>query len=174
MRSVQNVSQSVKVPLISLLPEDKRPNPANPESLEENLQQLAALKENMKVTEDEVEFRITSGHVLFDIYVQNQAKPAAPIALKKAEAELLQLAKSFIESSFSVPVKVADVVAKVLSEDSLFKSATVNAEFDSLEGPKSIALSAQILYFVPLVLEAVLEAVTYGPQESGSLTPENN
>jgi hypothetical protein len=174
MRSVQNVSQSVKVPLVSLLPEDKRPNLENPETLEENLQQIEALKENMKVSEDEVEFRLTSGHVVFDIYAQNQAKPAAPIALKRAEAELLQLAKSFIESSFTVPKKVADTVANILSEDSLFKAATVNAEFDSLEGSKSIALSAQILYFVPLVLEAVLDAVTYGPQESGSFTPENN
>jgi hypothetical protein len=146
LKIANNITQSVRIPLTVLLPSDKRSDP----------EALAELKTNMGVTEEEVEFRISVGQVLFDLYTQQLQKPTAPMALKRTELEIMTLAQELRKDSFLPSRKVLEATYKVFSDDEKFKSTFINAEFDSAEAPKSLGLIAQIIYSTPQVLHEIL------------------
>lgn len=142
--TLQNVADKVSIPALLLIDEATR---ANPEA-------VTAWKEENGIAADQelVELELTLGGVIFDLYVQNTPKPLSPLAVKKAEAEILALSTQLTSDSFEVSDKVKEAIKLPLSDDAVFAKTGINASFGEGENKKSMTLLAGILYNTPQIL----------------------
>jgi len=151
---VQNIKEKLSIPVTLLADEATRTNP----------EAFTAWKADKGIAEDQelVEFEFSLGAIIFDLYTQNLTKPASPLAVKKMEAEVVDLAKALTEEEFELSEKVLAVIKTPLSDDSVFVKTSINAVYGPEDKSQSMSLYAGVMYNLPKTLATLTSLYPQG------------
>ena len=126
----------------------------------------AALPENVlkeldslgcEMPTDVVELSMALGDFLYHVYAVHTKKPESPLAIKRMERRLQDLAVLFGSESFEVPADVVSVVTSVLEDDKKWAASQFGATVTVKDQQKYIGLTSHGAKMFTKVIE---EAVT--------------
>lgn len=177
---VKNVSQTVSVPVSFLMkdlntlpPEAKaklidyarRVSDNAPNLDQEKEAARAVLTEPMRkeldalgcdMPIDAVELSMALGDFLYHVYAVHTKKPESPLAIKRMEKRLQDLAVLFGLESFEVPADVISVVTSVLEDDKKWAASQFGATVTVKDQQKYIGLTSHgAKMFTKVIDEAV-------------------
>lgn len=108
-----------------------------PEKMRADLANVGAV-----LPSDQIALTMRLGDFLYHVYAFNSKPPQAPLAIKRHEKKLLELAEILDTDEFEVPKDVLDVVESVLSDDKKWESTQFGALLKVDDANKYIGLSS--------------------------------
>lgn len=178
---IKNVSQTSKVPSsflikdinmlspeikLALIDYARKANSAeNTDSL--RAETIALIPESMKkelaaigceLPSDMVDLTMRLGDFLYHIYAIHTKKPESPLAIKRLEKRLLDLAEVFDKTELEVPSDVLEIVTDVLSDDKKWSISQFGATVVVDGEQKYIGLTSHGAKIFVEVIEAAVDA----------------
>ena len=142
-------NQYVKDPTESLL------NEIQTDLGEEVVNTLKELGVNLP--NDKVEFTVSLGSFLFDLYAHAATPPTAPLARAMHNSQLIKKSDELVKEEFEIDEEFKRQAKKTLLESSLWDTLQVSAEFKIGEEKRYVALSSRVSGFFPNVFRAVMD-----------------
>jgi hypothetical protein len=94
---------------------------------------------------DNVNFSLSLGSVIFDIYHTQTQLPKAPLAQEREKAKRLKLAEEFDRDAFEVPEDIKALLEKTLSEDSTWEKIAISTNYTVGDETRTIQLNSLVL-----------------------------
>jgi hypothetical protein len=140
---MQNVRETKALPFLALLtPEDRLSitDQEIPESLKAAADTLGVEK-----ISDSIDFSLSLGSVIFDIYHVQTQLPKAPLAQEREKAKRLKLAESLEQDDFEVPEDIKQLLEKTLTDDSVWEKIAISTHYKVGEENRMLQLSSVAL-----------------------------
>jgi len=140
---MQNTRETRPLPFVALLSNDDRLSIKDSE-IPDTLKPMAASLgvENLG---DNVNFSLSLGSVIFDIYHTQTQLPKAPLAQEREKAKRLKLAEEFDRDAFEVPEDIKALLEKTLSEDSTWEKIAISTNYTVGDETRTIQLNSLVL-----------------------------
>ena len=140
---MQNTRETRPLPFVALLSNDDRLSIKDSE-IPDTLKPMAASLgvENLG---DNVNFSLSLGSVIFDIYHTQTQLPKAPLAQEREKAKRLKLAEEFDRDAFEVPEDIKALLEKTLSEDSAWEKIAISTNYTVGDETRTIQLNSLVL-----------------------------
>jgi len=141
--SIANVRESKPLPFAALLSAEDRTKitgDALPEALKGIADSLGVEKAS-----DTIDFSLSLGSLIFDVYHTQKEMPKAPLALERERAKRLALSEELDKDSFDVPPDVKEILEKVLLDDEEWKKIAISTHFKVGKETRMLALNSAAL-----------------------------
>jgi hypothetical protein len=141
--SVVNVRETRALPFVALLSNEDRAKIVGddiPPALKPVAESLGVTKPS-----DTVEFSLSLGSLIFDVYHTQTEMPKAPLALERERAKRLSLSEELDKDTFDVPDDVKSILEKTLSEDSEWTKIGISTHFKVGEETRTLQLNSVAL-----------------------------